>query len=172
MRWRPLAFLWPYAAVLEVIVVATAPKDFTKTVEPPSFKIDGDVFYGRKKLNGGAAMRFASEAANLGDEDDTTPEDIALMLKKLFRLTLRTSSYRRMAERIDATLGAASQQLVDDLDPEVVDDEQDDRLDEDVLDLQMVTEISEWLLGEYGLRPTPPSSPSSPGPDGLESGTS
>ena len=172
--WR--AWVTTYAAVLEVVVMAVAPKDFTRAVDPPSFKIDDDVFFGRRKLNAGAAMKFANMTARTGDGEDADvdPAQIALMLKRMFRLTLRTSSYRRMAERIDATLGAAAQELFDDLDPELRSDsdEEDDRVDADVLDVAHLNEVGEWLLGEYGLRPTGPASPSSGGQQNPDAGTS
>lgn len=175
-----MACLWhawaaTYAAVLEVVVMAVAPKDFTRAADPPSFKIDDDVFFGRKKLNAGAAMKFASLTDQVDVEsDDTGPEEIAVMLKRMFRLTLRTSSYRRMAVRIDATLGAAAQAMLDDLDPEMRSDsdEEDDRVDADVLDITKLNEVGEWLLGEYGLRPTEPAGPSSGGQGNQDTGTS
>jgi hypothetical protein len=173
MRYLLRVFLATYAAALEVVVMAAAPRDFTRTQEPPSFKIDNDVFFGRKKLNGGAAMKFATLADDIDEKADIDPEQIALMLKRLFRLTLRTSSYKRMSERIDATLGAQSQAMLDDLDPDKMpdDDEADSVMDDDLLDLEQVNEIGEWLLGEYGLRPTEPAGSSSTGQESQVDGT-
>lgn len=176
---RCLWKLWlsTYAAVLEVIVVATAPRDFTRAADPPSFKLDDDVFFGRKKLNGGAAMKFAAMTDQIEVEGAETadPAEVANMLKRTFRLLLRTSSYRRMAERIDATLGAAAQAQIDELDPAAladVDDDEDDRRDGDLLDLVQLNEIASWLFGEYGLRPTEPSAPSSTGQESQDAGKS
>lgn len=152
------------------------PRDFTRAEDPPSFKLDNDVFFGRKKLNGGAALKFATQTAALPDDaDDLDLEQLGLTLKRLFRLTLRTSSYRRMAERIDATLSEQSSQLLDELDwrelPADADDV-DDELDDELLDLTGLQEIGEWLLEEYGMRPTQPSDGSSAGPPSPDDGTS
>jgi hypothetical protein len=173
MSYLSRAYFATYAAALEVVVMVAETRDFTKAADPPSFKLDGDTFVGRKKLNGGAAMKFASLTANIDDDsDDVDPEEIGLMLKRLFRLTLRTSSYKRMAARIDTTLGARSQSMIDQLDPDdLPDDEIDEEFDDDLLDLTQLNEIGSWLLEQYGLRPTEPASPSSGGQESQDVGT-
>ena len=119
-------------------------------------------------------MKFAQMTEGLDDEKEPELEEIALMLKRMFRLTLRTSSYKRMAARIDATLGAASQEMLDDLDSDSMTstDETDDAFDNEIIDITQVNEIAEWLLGEYGLRPTEPAASSSTGQANQEDGTS
>lgn len=157
----------------EVIDVAAAPRDFSSSVEPPEFKIDGDVFVGRRKLNGGAAMKFATLTADIDPDAPIDVEEVTTMLKRLFRLTLRNSSYKRMAARLDATLSVASQSMIDRLDPDdLPDDDVDEEFEDELLDLNKLNEIGTWLLEQYGLRPTEPAEPSSSGPASQAAGTS
>lgn len=134
-------------------------KDFTRKAEPIEFKIDDDIFVARRRLNGGAAMKFAKWAESLGSTTDVAVA--AEMLKKFFRMTLTKHSYRRMSERIDATLDS-SKIDIDDLD--VGPDDEEDEEDRDALDIMTLgSDVLPWIMEQYGLRPIEASPDSSDG---------
>lgn len=154
-----------HAEVIRIVVAEI--KDFTQKKEPIEFRLDDDVYHARPKLNAGAAMKFAKYADTI-TEENASPDTVAQMLKKFFRLTLAKPSYRRMAQRIDATLDGGSIDLEDLEAP----DSEDEEESEDSIDFQVLNEIMMWIMEQYGLRPSDPSQPSLPGPMNPGDGTS
>lgn len=119
-------------------------KDFSKARPTVEFRIDDDMFFAFPALPARVLVEFAMTFDGVNQE---TPADKQMdaMLSILER-ALQPDSYKRFAARVE------------------------DR--EKPIDLEQINDIMEWMLGEYGLRPTPLSEPSSTGSPSPDSGTS
>lgn len=122
---------------------ATPVKDFTRPRERLLFRIDSDVFEAATALPGKTLSRFAKRFATV----ESTPPDQQLdaFTDALGMVLLPESN-------------ALFQKRLDDL--------------ERPIELEQASDVIQWLLECYGLRPTEPSSPSATGPASPASGTS
>lgn len=109
-------------------------KDFSHRVNV-QFKIDDDVFEGIPDLPALDLVQFIGELSRISETDNMREQTV--LFEKLFRLMLVPES----ADRFVARMG--------------------DR--EKPISLQQIQDIMPWMLGEYGLRPTEPSSDSTSG---------
>jgi hypothetical protein len=122
---------------------ATPVKDFSRKRERLVFRIDDDIFEAATALPGKTLARFAARFADI----EHTPIDKQL---------------DAFADALGMVLLAESnalfQKRLDDL--------------ENPIELEQASDVIQWLLEKYGLRPTEPSSDSSTGPASPEPGTS
>lgn len=122
---------------------ATPVKDFSRKRERLIFRIDDDIFEAATALPGKTLARFASRFADI----EETPFDKQLdLFADALGLVLLPESNSRFQKRLD------------DL--------------ENPIELEQASDVIQWLLECYGLRPTGPSSDSSTGPASPASGTS
>ncbi|MEV4227242.1 hypothetical protein AB0J81_09060 [Streptomyces bobili] len=118
-------------------------KDFSRPHRQLQFRIDDDLFEAARALPGKTLARFA---ARFSDIDEKTPVDKQLdVFTEALGMVLLPES------------NACFQKRLDDL--------------EKPIELEQASDVITWLLEEYGLRPTEPSSESSSGLPGPASGT-
>jgi hypothetical protein len=118
-------------------------KDFTEEHERLQFRIDGDVFEAARALPGKTLAKFAARFAGIAES--TTEDHVDIVADALGMVLLPDSN-------------ALFQKRFEDL--------------ERPIQLEQASDVITWLLEQYGLRPTQPSSPSSSGPPNPEPGTS
>lgn len=118
-------------------------KDFSKKREPVEFKIDNDLFTAPSVL----PIPTMQELAETADAIKTETNNSQLFKKVtgIFDAVLTDASASRFRERVASK--------------------------EEPIDIEQLIDIMLWLLEEYGLRPTQPSSDSSPGAPSETSGT-
>lgn len=117
-------------------------KDFTRARERIEFAIDGDLFEAAPALPGKTLTEFAKRFADISTTD--------------------------LSDRLDVFADALSMVLLPDSNAMF------QKRFEDLanpIELDQASEVIMWLLEQYGLRPTQPSSPSSSGPPSPASGT-
>lgn len=118
-------------------------KDFTKAKKRVQFKIDEDTFEAPHVLPIPTMQELArvTDKLKTAKTDDETLEQVI----GIFDVILLEESAKRMRERVASK--------------------------EEPVDIEQLTDIMLWLLEVYSLRPTPASSPSSPGLLSETSGT-
>lgn len=121
-------------------------RDFTKDrSKAPSFTIGDNVY---TAVVGMPAQTMLDFAGAFGDMSQSTPVDEQLkVFTEILGSLLEDDSYRVF---LDSMASKHPRNMVD---------------------FEQVQEVIEWLLGEFGMRPTQLSSLSATGPDGPEPGT-
>lgn len=119
-------------------------KSFSRNRPPVRFEIDGDVFTAPVGLPAGTLAEFGVRYASAANNTGIKEQFDAL--SSVLELVLLRESYERFTARLT--------------DPE------------NPIDLEQLNQVIVWLLEQYGLRPTVPSSDSSSGSPGPASGTS
>lgn len=109
-------------------------KDFTKKRTRITFRIDDDRFEAASAIPAGTLVQFVVKFATLSD---MSVDKKVSVLSEVLEMVLIPESFQRLTER-----------LTDQENP---------------IDFDQLNDIIVWLLGEYGLRPTQPSSPSQVG---------
>jgi hypothetical protein len=128
-------------------------KDFTAKPRVVEFKIGDEIFRGKPHLAAQTMIDFTLTVESV-DQDKATPDDGFRTMMSALAMVMMPESYKRFTEHMkEPPEGADTNGFV-------------------VVELPQLTEILEWMMGEYGLRPTGQPSPSSDGPSGPESGTS
>jgi hypothetical protein len=122
---------------------ATPVKDFSRERKRLTFRIDNDVFEAATALPGKTLARFAARFADI--ETMTVDKQLDAFADALGMVLLPESN-------------ALFQKRLDDL--------------QQPIELDQASDVIQWLLEQYGLRPTEPSSPSSTGLPSPASGTS
>jgi len=117
-------------------------RDFTRQPRVIEFKIDDDVFRCHPRLPAQTLIDFTLEVEKLGDEM-TSQQGIETMIGTL-KMVLVPDSYKLFHDRMSSM----------------------DR----AIELGQANEIIQWIMGEYGLRPTESPEGSSSGPSAPESG--
>lgn len=120
-------------------------KSFSRNRPKIQFDIDGDVFTAAPGLPAGTLAEFGIGYADALSETSSIKDQFDA-LSSVIRLVLLPESYERFTARLTDS--------------------------ERPIDLEQLNEVIVWLLEQYGLRPTEPSSDSSSGPPALEPGTS
>lgn len=120
--------------------------DFTRRKPRPTFRIGRERFEGKVEVPALAMMRFSLRQQALakaagGDSDDIS-EDSLNAMTDMIRLMLRKESADRFAAAMDG-------------------DSDDENAT--VIGIDTFNQVLQWLMGEYGMRPTEPSSDSSDG---------
>jgi hypothetical protein len=118
-------------------------KDFSRARKRLNFRIDDDLFEAATALPGKTLTRFASRFNDI--ENATVDKQLDAFVEALSMVLLPESDAR-------------FQKRLDDL--------------ENPIELDQASDVIQWLLEQYGLRPTEPSSDSSSGLPSLASGTS
>lgn len=122
----------------------TMTRDFSKPRSAITFTIDGDLFTAAPALPGETLVQFVSRFS--GDEGtDRTPAEQLNEWREALELVLLPESYELFVSRMR------------------------DRARP--IEVDQMSDVIVWLLEQYGLRPTQPSSPSVPGLDVPEPGT-
>lgn len=122
---------------------ATPIRDFSRKRERLVFRIDDDEFEAAKALPGKTLARFAKRFADI--EKTPFDEQLNVFADALGMVLLPDSN-------------ALFQKRLDDL--------------TNPIELEQASDVIQWLLEHYGLRPTEPSSDSSTGPVSPAPGTS
>ncbi len=118
--------------------------DFSVERESIPFKVDDDVFHAVADIAAELAMDYAQKLEVL-QADTTNVESQKEILHSTMRLVLFPESAERFIERLSDQLHPIGQ--------------------------KRVADITQWLLEQYGLRPTESDSASSPGSENQEDGT-
>jgi hypothetical protein len=134
----------PTAPPITAAAAPPAARDFSRKRKPLTFTIDDDTFEAARAMPAETYAEFV--ATYTGVEDNAGTQDIYKAMSTALQLVLLPDSFTRFSER-----------LRDRTNP---------------IDLEQMTDVILWLMGEYGMRPTQPSQPSSDGPASPESGTS
>lgn len=120
-------------------------KDFTKQRKVIEFQIDDDVFRAVPVIPADVMIKFVQRFEDMDPESKKSSENIAALLETLETLLIPDSFKRFRARMGDADAA---------------------------IDINQVNEVVEWVMGEYGMRPTQSSDPSSTGSSDQGSGTS
>lgn len=118
-------------------------RDFSRKRKRLVFRIDDDIFEAAPALPGKTLARFAGRFTDI---EKASPEKQLDAICDALGLVLLPESNARFQKRLD------------DL--------------ERPIEMEQGSEVIEWLLEEYGQRPTEPSWPSATGPSSPESGMS
>ncbi|WP_030248072.1 hypothetical protein [Streptomyces sp. NRRL S-455] len=121
----------------------TEMRDFTKKRKDISFRVDDDLFHAARGVPADVLLDFATEFSSM---DTTATVDQQL---RAFRSMLEVVLLPESLERFTARM----------------------RDRENPIEIDQVEEIVTWLMEQYGLRPTEPSSASPSGPSGPGPGT-
>ncbi len=116
-------------------------KDFTRERKVIEFKIDGDVFRAVPVIPADVMIKFVQRFEDMDPESKKSSENIAALLETLETLLI-PDSFKLFRARMGENV-----------------------------DINQVNEVVEWVMGEYGMRPTQPSEPSSDGSSDPGSGT-
>lgn len=164
-------------------------KDFSKEARVVEFTINRDLFRGKPHLAAQTMIDFTLKVEGI-DEKTASPEQGFQTMREALQMVLMPDSYKRLSERMkDPTAGmpdpetarlerlrswlvqsmrnghqVGAEEALAVLDAPV-DAMPDAPVDPDnpPIELPQLTEIVEWVMGEYGLRPTQPAQGSSTG---------
>lgn len=117
-------------------------KDFSQTRPAPKFKVNDDVFHGVRDMPAYTTLAFTELAGKLQTGENSQEKSDALA--SMFTAVLIPSSASVFVERLGSK--------------------------ENPIGLSKAMEIFKWLLEEYGMRPTQPSTDSLTGSSVQESG--
>lgn len=124
-------------------MTSTRFKDFSKKREPVEFQIDDDIFTAPSILPVPSMQELAEVANAIKIETDNAK--LFQRITEVFDAVLTEASAKRFRQRVTSK--------------------------EEPIDVEQLVDIMLWLLEEYGLRPTQPSSDSSNGALSVTSGT-
>jgi hypothetical protein len=124
-------------------MTSTRFKDFSKKREPVEFQIDDDIFTAPSILPVPSMQELAEVANAIKVETDNAK--LFQRITEVFDAVLTETSAKRFRQRVTSK--------------------------EEPIDVEQLVDIMLWLLEEYGLRPTQPSSDSSNGALSVTSGT-
>lgn len=118
--------------------------DFTSPRKPLKFRVDDDVFEAAPDVAAELAIEFMDLTNQIDDTKSSSDEQIAV-LHAMFNMVLLPGSAEKFIERLRST--------------------------ENPISYQKISEIIQWLFGEYGLRPTESESLSLSGSANRDAGT-
>lgn len=119
-------------------------KDFTRQPRVIEFKIDDDIFRCHPRLPAQTLIDFTLEVEKIGEEM-TSEQGIETMIGTL-KMVLVPDHYKVFHDRMSDVLNP--------------------------IELTQANEIIQWVMGEYGMRPTESPEDSSTGQSSPEPGTS
>ncbi|MFD8226846.1 hypothetical protein ACFV16_22040 [Streptomyces massasporeus] len=118
-------------------------RDFSKARKDISFRVDDDMFHAARGVPADVLLDFATEFQGM---ETTATIDVQLKaFRSMLEVVLLPESLKRFNERM--------------------------RDRDNPIEIDQVEDIVTWLMEEYGLRPTEPSSASPGGPSSPEPGT-
>lgn len=137
-------------------------RDFTQPPKVVQFRIDDDVFWGKPVLPAQTMVDFSLAVEGFDTESTTARQGFDAMMDAL-EMVLMADSFKRFRLRMN--------------DPEKLAREATDRGEAAPepfvpIGLDQIPGIVEYLMSEYGMRPTGPSESSSDGSSNPASGTS
>lgn len=132
------------------------PKDFSRKPRVVRFTIDDDTFMGKPHLPAQTMIDFSMKVESLSEDDTSSEAAFGTMMGSL-KMVLMPDSYKRFRERMN--------------DPSPEGDDAVRAPDYIPIELDQIPEILDYLMGEYGMRPTKSSGGSSTGSPDPESGT-
>lgn len=127
--------------------------DFTPERRRPTFKIHGETYYGKIEVPTGPMLKYSARMEHLDDADTETQVRETM---GMFRLMLVKDSADRFIGHLHLVPADA-----DDATIERIADEADG--DDDAIGIETYMHTQEWLMEQYGMAPTQPSSESSDG---------
>lgn len=166
-------------------------KDFTRQAKVVEFKIDDDLFRGKPHLPAQTMIDFTVAVEGI-DEKSATPEQGFSTMMGSLQMVLMPESFARFKQRMQdpegktesdsAVLARVLTRLADLPDDATVTAASIRNLLQPVasgaasesyvpIELDQLPAILEWIMGEYGMRPTQSSGDSSDGQSSLASGT-
>lgn len=171
-------------------------KDFTRQAKVVEFKINDDVFRGRPHLPAQTMIDFTLTVEKIDDEKATPEDGFRAMLDSL-KMVLMPESYKRFRERMNDPAGPspeAPEVLLERVRSEVAAYDQEEPMSREYIldllqpqggvsedassardfvpiELDQIPDILDYVMGEYGMRPTQSSADSSDGPSSPASGT-
>lgn len=132
-------------------------KDFTRQAKVVQFQLDDDTFRGKPHLPAQTMIDFTLKIGDLEEESATPQQGFDTMMECL-QMVLMPDSYKRFRARMKDPSTEVSADAAGE--PDFV-----------PIELDQVTDVLEWVMSEYGLRPTKPSEDSSTGSSDPASGT-
>lgn len=126
--------------------------DLTNRRPRPMFRIGDEVYYGKVEIATGVMMRYAARAAQLQktmDPNDSEAEVAETV--KMFRLMLRRESADRLVGHLHMVPAGATEE-----DEARISEEAED--DDNAVGMQTFMKLLPWLMEQYGMAPTEPSS--------------
>jgi hypothetical protein len=167
-------------------------KDFTRQAKVVEFKLDDDIFRGKPHLPAQTMIDFTVAVESI-DEKSATPEQGFRTMMDSLQMVLMPESFTRFKQRMQDPEGATEDaaqvitrvltRLRDLPDDASVTAESIRNLLQPVatkapaeagyvpIELDQLPVILEWIMGEYGMRPTQSSADSSDGQSSPASGT-
>jgi len=167
-------------------------KDFTRQAKVVEFKIDDDTFRGKPHLPAQTMIDFTVAVESLDDENTTSEQGFQTMMDSL-KMVLMPESYKRFKDRmrdpdsetetaetvlsrvrqwLEGTNGAVdAADVLRSLTPQTLSPDAASSAPYVPIELEQLPEILEWVMGEYGMRPTQSSADSSNGQSSPASGT-
>lgn len=141
--------------------------DLTNRKPRPRFRIADEVYEGKVEVAAGVMMKYSARAAKMDLSEDDVEGNTAETVK-MFRLLLRKDSADRLIEHLHMVPPGATEE-----DEMRISDEADG--DENAVGMQTFMSLLPWLMEQYGMAPTVPSSSASdgstPNPDDGSSST-
>lgn len=134
-------------------------KDFSAQPRVVQFTVDGETYRGRPYLPAQTMVDFTLRVEKMGDTA-TGSDGFATMMESL-EMVLMPDSYRKFCDRMKDPLAGLSSEEAAAI----------TELPYRPIELPQLNQILEWLMEEYGMRPTQPSSNSSAGSPVPGSGT-
>lgn len=125
--------------------------------KPIEFKVDDDVFQAYPAVGGGVMLDTLTFDVNVLDLENLDNPNVEASPKQIAAMTSAINNQaRKLLGFLDiALLPASAERFAERM-----------RSTTEPITLDQALEISRWLMGQYGVRPTEPSSPSSNGHDG------
>lgn len=134
--------------------------DLTTRKPRPKFRIGSELYEGKVEVAAGVLMKYgatmAAKAKQQGSDGQDHSEEEFRDTVQLFRLLLKKDSAERLVGHVHLIPEGAS-----DADVERIMDEAD--ADEDTVGMETFMNLMPWLMEQYGMAPTEPSSSASDG---------
>ena len=124
-------------------------KDFTRQAKVVQFKIDDDLFRGKPHLPAQTMIDFTISVESIDEKSATPKQGFTTMMDSL-QMVLMPESYDRFKARMQPPGEGESYVPIE---------------------LEQLPDILDWIMGQYGMRPTQSSGDSSNGQSSLASGT-
>lgn len=171
-------------------------KDFTRQARVVEFALDGDTFRGKPRLPAQVMIDFTLKVGGM-EESNATPEQGFETMMECLQMVLMPDSYKLLRSRMNdpsstqtrdaaevltalrnqlTTMGDQTKVPVGEVLTFLTNQEASESTPDAAesfvpVELEQITEILDWVMAEYGLRPTKPSEGSSDGQSSPESGT-
>lgn len=138
-------------------VAEEGPHDFTPTKERPTFRVHAETYLGKIEIPTGLMLKYSARMAALSKKgDDITEEEDLLETLSMFRMML----LRESADRLIGHFHMVPDGATDDEMERIAQEAEDDP---NAVGFETFMKLLPWMMEQYGMAPTLPSSES---PDG------